>query len=118
MRPLLGESPAAIKAMAHITGGGITDNLPRVLPDGLGAEVALESWEVPPIFQWLQRAGGVPQEEMFRTFNMGIGLILIVAPGDADRVLVTLRESNEAGARIVGVVRPAAGPRVRYTSGV
>ena len=68
----------AISAMAHITGGGITENLPRVLPKGTGAIVEIGSWPVLPIFEHLQKIGNVPQEEMLRTFNMGIGMILVV----------------------------------------
>ncbi len=64
--------------MAHITGGGITENLPRVLPKGTGAIVEINSWPVPPIFEHLQKIGNVPQDEMLRTFNMGIGMILVV----------------------------------------
>ena len=66
-----------IKGMAHITGGGITENLPRMLPDGRGFRLDRQSWTVPPLFQWLQRAGGVADAEMFRAFNMGVGLILV-----------------------------------------
>ena len=68
----------AVSAMAHITGGGITENLPRVLPKGTGAIVEINSWPVPPIFEHLQRIGNVPQDEMLRTFNMGIGMVLVV----------------------------------------
>jgi phosphoribosylformylglycinamidine cyclo-ligase len=94
IKPLL--ESRAIKGMAHITGGGITDNLPRVLPDGRGFALDRSSWTIPPIFQWLQRAGGVPEAEMFRAFNMGVGLILVAAPEDADRLLAALREAGEA----------------------
>ncbi len=94
IRPLL--ETRAIKGMAHITGGGITDNLPRVLPDGRGFALDRSSWTIPPVFQWLQRAGGVPEAEMFRAFNMGVGLILVAAPADADRLLTALREAGEA----------------------
>ena len=111
VRPLL--PSGAIKAMAHITGGGITDNLPRVLPQGTGAFVRLGSWDVPPIFQWLQRAGHVPQEDMLRTFNMGVGLILAVAAPDADRVMAALRDAGEPGARVIGEIAAGDG-RVRY----
>ena len=68
----------AVSAMAHITGGGITENLPRVLPKGTGAIVEMHSWPVPPLFQHLQSIGNVPQDEMLRTFNMGIGMVLVV----------------------------------------
>jgi len=84
-----------IKGMAHITGGGITENLPRVLPAGLGFALDRSSWTVPPLFTWLQRAGGVADDEMFRAFNMGVGLILVVAATHADGVLRSLRESGE-----------------------
>lgn len=67
-----------LSAMAHITGGGITENLPRVLPKGTGALVEINSWPIPPLFHHLQKLGNVPQEEMLRTFNMGIGMVLVV----------------------------------------
>jgi len=77
IRPLLGSG--RIKGMAHITGGGITENLPRILPAGTSARVNLSSWSVPAVFQWLQKKGGVPAEDMMRTFNMGVGLIVVAA---------------------------------------
>src|SRR4029450_7386839 len=73
IRPLL--DGGRMKGMAHITGGGITDNLPRILPHGTAATVDAASWNVPPLFRWLQSSGHVPPEDMMRTFNMGIGLI-------------------------------------------
>jgi len=72
-----------IKGMAHITGGGITENLPRTLPDGCGFSLDRQSWAIPPLFAWLQRAGQLDDAEMFRTFNMGVGLILVCAPAHA-----------------------------------
>jgi phosphoribosylformylglycinamidine cyclo-ligase len=100
-----------IKGMAHITGGGITENLPRVLPDGLGAVVDVESWPVPPIFTWLQQAGRIPDEEMRRTFNMGVGLVLVCATADADAVCRAIDPVIEP--RVIGCVE--RGPReVRY----
>ena len=110
VRPLLGD--LVIKGMAHITGGGITDNLPRVLPGGCEARVRLGSWNVPPLFGWLQRAGSVPEEDMLRTFNMGIGLILVVAAGDAVGVVERLRAVGESPA-VIGDIAPGA-PSVRY----
>ena len=68
----------AIKGMAHITGGGITDNLPRVLPEGTAAEIDRRAWTVPPLFDWLVSAGDVPLEDAYRTFNMGMGLLVVV----------------------------------------
>jgi phosphoribosylformylglycinamidine cyclo-ligase len=71
-----------VRALAHITGGGFPGNIPRVLPQGLGARLRRGSWEVPPLFRLIQKAGDVADEEMERTFNMGIGMVLVVAPGD------------------------------------
>ncbi|MGI9626637.1 MAG: AIR synthase-related protein, partial [Longimicrobiales bacterium] len=79
--PLLDES--LVRAMAHITGGGIEGNLPRVLPEGLGARIDTGTWEIPPVFQTLAKAGGVEAGEMFRVFNMGVGRIVVVRPEDA-----------------------------------
>src|SRR5206468_3940751 len=98
-----------IKGMAHITGGGITDNLPRVLPEGTDARVRPDAWPVPAIFRWLQAAGGVPQEDMLRTFNMGIGLILVVAPAHADATLAALAAAGEAGAVRIGEIAAGRG---------
>jgi len=111
VRPLLEQ--ARIKAMAHITGGGITDNLPRVLPDTIDARIDTRAWQVPPVFQWLQRSGGVPVEDMRRTFNMGIGLILIVGRDDADAVLSAVASAGEHHARAIGEL-VAGEKRVRY----
>ncbi|MEP6633987.1 MAG: phosphoribosylformylglycinamidine cyclo-ligase, partial [Luteimonas sp.] len=69
-----------IHAMAHITGGGITENIIRVVPDGLGLDIATSAWKMPPVFDWLQREGTVAREEMWRTFNCGIGFVMIAAP--------------------------------------
>jgi phosphoribosylformylglycinamidine cyclo-ligase len=115
IRPLL--HTGRLKAMAHITGGGITDNLPRVLPRGTEAVIRLGSWDVPTIFRWLERAGAVPQEDMLRTFNMGIGLILVVAAADADAVIAALRAGGESDVRLIGTIASAAegqAPFVRY----
>jgi phosphoribosylformylglycinamidine cyclo-ligase len=95
----------AIKGMAHITGGGITDNLPRVLPPGTAGRVDRASWEVPPLFQWLQRSGDVPYQDMMRTFNMGIGLILVCAPAVVDAVLEDLRTRHESPVVIGEIVQ-------------
>jgi phosphoribosylformylglycinamidine cyclo-ligase len=108
VKPLL-DGPIAIKGMAHITGGGITDNLPRVLPEGTDARVRLGAWEVPAIFRWLQAAGAVPLEDMLRSFNMGIGLILVVSPADAGAVLRALAAAGEPGAVRVGEIAAGRG---------
>jgi phosphoribosylformylglycinamidine cyclo-ligase len=107
IRPLL--PSGTIKGMAHITGGGITENLPRILPAKTQAVVDRSAWRVPAIFEWLQQAGDVPSDDMLRTFNMGIGLILAVAANDASRVLNDLRAAGENGAAAVGVVRSGDG---------
>jgi phosphoribosylformylglycinamidine cyclo-ligase len=97
----------AIKGMAHITGGGITDNLPRVLPQGMAARIDRASWEVPALFQWLQRGGDVPMEDMFRTFNMGIGLILVIPPALVDPVMDDLRARGEMPL-VIGEIIPGS----------
>jgi phosphoribosylformylglycinamidine cyclo-ligase len=111
LRPLL--QNGHLRALAHVTGGGITDNLPRVLPEHLDAHVDRTSWELPNLFRVLGREGRVEQEEMFRSFNMGVGMIAIVAPADADGVLDALREGGE-DPWIVGSVVAGQG-RVRYS---
>lgn len=78
-----------IKAMAHITGGGLPENLPRVLPEGIGAKVDLSAWERPAVFEWLQKAGGIAERELLRTFNCGIGMVLVVSAHEADRLELT-----------------------------
>ena len=92
--PLLDRFPAPIKAMAHLTGGG-TDNIPRVLPSGVGVEIDTKAWTVPPLFRLIQSAGGVSEAEMFRVFNMGIGFVLIAASEDAEAVMGRLRDAGE-----------------------
>jgi phosphoribosylformylglycinamidine cyclo-ligase len=107
LRPLL--ASGVIAGMAHITGGGITDNLPRILPDGVGARIETSAWDVPPVFRWLERAGEVPVADMYRTFNMGIGLILVVSRQDADSVLSHLREARVIGELEAGEKRVVYG---------
>jgi phosphoribosylformylglycinamidine cyclo-ligase len=86
-----------IKGMAHITGGGITENVPRVLPEGLALSLDRNSWRVPPIFTWLQRAGQLDDAEMFRAFNMGVGLVLVASASHADDLLTALPSSWRLG---------------------
>ena len=81
--------------MAHITGGGITENLPRILPRGMDAVVDLASWTVPPLFEHLQQLGSVTQEEMYRTFNMGIGLIAVIQADKVKKAKAVLNRANE-----------------------
>ena len=104
-----------IKGMAHITGGGITDNLPRILPAGLGAEVHLDSWEVPPVFSFLQQAGNVEESEMLRTFNMGIGFITVIAAAEQERAISALEQIGEPYYIIGSVIEKADEPKVVYT---
>jgi phosphoribosylformylglycinamidine cyclo-ligase len=94
MLALLAELP--VKGMAHITGGGLTENLPRVLPQAVKAVIDAKTWQRPPLFQWLQNAGNVAESEMCRVFNCGIGLCVVVAPQDAGRALALLRAAGEA----------------------
>jgi phosphoribosylformylglycinamidine cyclo-ligase len=102
IKPLL--PSGAIKGMAHITGGGITDNLPRILPEGTSAVIDRSAWEVPPIFQWLQRTGDVPDDDMLRTFNMGIGLIVACEDAQVDGLIADLARAGEAAAVRIGRV--------------
>jgi phosphoribosylformylglycinamidine cyclo-ligase len=102
-----------VKGLAHITGGGITENLPRTLPEGCAAEVDLAAWRVPPIFRLIQERGGVVLDEMLRAFNMGIGLVVVCGANDAERVLNVLSTHGEPNAVRLGSI--VAGTReVRY----
>jgi phosphoribosylformylglycinamidine cyclo-ligase len=97
VKPLLKaiRETAGIKALAHITGGGFPDNIPRVLPDHLAAEIDLDSIPVPPVFSWLAKTGGVEPHEMLRTFNCGVGMIAVVAPENVDAVTAALSAEGE-----------------------
>jgi phosphoribosylformylglycinamidine cyclo-ligase len=97
-----------IKGIAHITGGGLIDNVPRVLPGGVAARFNWGSWPVPPVFDLIQREGSVPQDDMLRTFNMGLGMVLVVAPDAAPEVRALIPEAIPAGA----VVPRDSGPAV------
>ena len=98
-----------VKALAHITGGGLVDNVPRVLPDALQADIDGASWKLPPVFAWLMKQGGVPLDDMIRTFNCGIGMIAVVAPDAEARVTKVLRDHGETIHRIGSIVPRAAG---------
>jgi phosphoribosylformylglycinamidine cyclo-ligase len=89
-----------VKGFAHITGGGITENLPRALPDGLDAEVDLESWTPQAVFRWLAQAGGIPAAEMLRTFNCGIGLVAVVAESNAGHVIDAFQTCGDKAVRL------------------
>ena len=97
VKPLLKaiRDTGALKALAHITGGGFPENIPRVLPKHLAAEIDLDSVAVPPVFSWLAKTGGVAQNEMLRTFNCGIGMIVVVAASDVERVTAVLAGEGE-----------------------
>lgn len=103
-----------IKGLCHITGGGITENLPRVLPEGIGAEIDLTSWHLPNIFDWLQRTGNVPAEEMLRTFNCGIGMVAVVAANDMLMAREALEKAGET-VYIIGELMPHTGQGERVT---
>jgi phosphoribosylformylglycinamidine cyclo-ligase len=92
-----------VKGMAHITGGGLTENTHRMFPEGLAARIEASRWPRPPIFDWLQQEGNVATEEMHRVFNCGIGLIIVVAPGDTASALARLTACGES-ARVIGSV--------------
>jgi phosphoribosylformylglycinamidine cyclo-ligase len=111
VKPLLAAlaEGGAIKALAHITGGGLTENLPRVLPDGVVATIDLDAVAVPPVFGWLQAAADLPQSEMLRTFNCGIGMVAVVEATRADRVQALLGELGER-VRPIGRLERGAGP--------
>ncbi|MEZ5533045.1 MAG: phosphoribosylformylglycinamidine cyclo-ligase [Steroidobacteraceae bacterium] len=93
-----------VHGLAHITGGGLTDNIPRTLPDGLEVALSRRAWHRDPLFDWLQRTGKLPDAEMHRTFNCGIGMVVIVAPGDTEAALALLRDHGET-ATVIGSVR-------------
>ncbi|MHB9118342.1 MAG: phosphoribosylformylglycinamidine cyclo-ligase [Burkholderiales bacterium] len=96
-----------VKGMAHITGGGLLENVPRVLPEGLTAVIRKSAWEMPPLFRWLQQEGNVAEKEMHRTFNCGIGMAVIVAAEHAEAAMAHLQASGETVWRI-GTVEPRA----------
>ncbi|MEL6702034.1 MAG: phosphoribosylformylglycinamidine cyclo-ligase, partial [Pseudomonadota bacterium] len=96
VKPVLAAMAAGqVTGLAHITGGGLTENLPRLLPDGLGVTVDLDAWTLPPVFGWLSEVGGISQDDMLLTFNSGIGMVVAVRPEDADTVAATLRDAGE-----------------------
>jgi phosphoribosylformylglycinamidine cyclo-ligase len=94
-----------VHALAHITGGGLTENLPRILPEGLGAEIDLTAWDLPGVFAWLAETGGMAQVELLKTFNSGIGMVLVVAPDRAEALSEALNSAGETVFRIGRVVR-------------
>jgi phosphoribosylformylglycinamidine cyclo-ligase len=106
----------AVKALAHITGGGFPDNIPRVLPKSVGARIDISRIPVPPVFQWLAKTGGIAEKEMLRTFNCGIGMIVVVEARAADKVAAILKREGESVVHLGELVAAAKGkPRVTYT---
>ena len=97
-----------IRGLAHITGGGLLENLPRVLPAGVSARIRRDSWHVPALFRVLQGEGGVAEEEMYRAFNMGVGMVAVVAADEADGLLHALHEAGEE-AWLAGEIVPGEG---------
>lgn len=97
-----------LHGLAHVTGGGMTDNLPRMLPKATHAAIRVGAWEIPPIFHWLQEKGEVESEEMFRVFNMGVGMVAAVAPDSLKEVLAALRTAGLKGS-LIGSVRKGRG---------
>ncbi|HEX9555106.1 MAG TPA: AIR synthase-related protein, partial [Reyranella sp.] len=108
VKPLLSaiRATGAVKGLAHITGGGLPGNVPRCLPDGTRARLDARRWSMPAVFRWLRELGRVPTEDMLRTFNCGLGMIVVVAHADAARVAKVLAEAGESVCE-VGVIEPA-----------
>ena len=93
-----------VRGLAHITGGGLTENLPRVLPEGLGAEIDLNTWALPPVFGWLAAEGGIAEAEMLKTFNAGIGMAVIVSPEAEGTIRASLVDNGQSVSRIGTVI--------------
>ncbi|HET7833833.1 MAG TPA: phosphoribosylformylglycinamidine cyclo-ligase [Gallionella sp.] len=109
VKPLLALMQSiTVKGMAHITGGGLLENIPRVLPENVVAQLDGKAWQTPKLFDWLQQMGGVEQQEMYRTFNCGIGMVVIVSRNDADAALAQLNAAGET-ATIIGAIRARVG---------
>ncbi|MDD2700333.1 MAG: phosphoribosylformylglycinamidine cyclo-ligase [Sideroxydans sp.] len=109
VKPLLSlMQTITVKGMAHITGGGITENVPRVLPANVVADIDATTWQMPKLFEWLREGGNVEAQEMFRTFNCGIGMVVIVDAADADAAIKQLQEAGETVSRI-GTIRTRNG---------
>ncbi len=115
VRPALAAVRAGgVHALAHITGGGLTENLPRVLPEGMGATISLDAWTLPPVFAWMAETGGMAQAEMLKTFNCGIGMIAVVAPDRAADLTALLAEQGET---VIPLGHVTGTPGVSYSGG-
>jgi len=104
-----------IHAMAHVTGGALVEKIIRVVPEPLGLEIDTSAWPLPPVFEWLQREGNVPREEMWRTFNCGIGFVLMVAPGDVAAIGADLDRLGLPHWQVGQVTAGGAGERLRIS---
>jgi len=110
LRTVLNHQPSFIKALVHLTGGGFLENIPRILPDGVGVQIRLGSWPVPPLFRLIQVRGGVSEQEMYRVFNMGIGMLAVVAADQAAVLQAAIPEETwlvgelVAGRKVVSLV--------------
>ena len=109
---LAAKRAGGLHALAHITGGGLSENLPRVLPEGCGAEIDLDAWELPGVFRWLMAEGGMTEPEMLKTFNCGLGMIAVVEPARATKIADLLAGAGEA-VRIIGRVTEGQGVAYR-----
>ena len=109
--------PDGVRALAHITGGGLPENLPRVLPEPLAARIDRTSWTVDPVFGWLAEKGGIADAELLRTFNCGIGMAIVASEAKADEIVATLSEAGETVYRI-GRIEPRAGDAVVFADSI
>ena len=121
-KPIAGVLEAApVKGMAHVTGGGLIENVPRMLPEGCAANIDLDGWKRPAVFDWLQQAGNIRESEMLRTFNCGIGFVLCVAPEFEDEALESLTAAGESalpiGRVVTATTRPQAGHLITSADG-
>jgi phosphoribosylformylglycinamidine cyclo-ligase len=115
VKPLLAaiRDTHGVKALAHVTGGGLVENVPRVLPSVFAAEIDLDAIEVPPVFGWLARTGDIAEREMLRTFNCGVGMVAVVAAGQAAQVAAVLARQGEK-VTSVGRIVPRHGEAVQF----
>jgi len=119
VKPLLAlAEQVQIRALAHITGGGLSENVPRVLPDGVDAVIDLAAWQRPDVFRWLQAQGNVEESELLRTFNCGIGMVLCVAAEDATKAAAFLTDQGENVFHIGYIEASPGAPRVRFENAV
>ena len=111
LMPLI-KQVGTIKGMAHITGGGLTENIPRVLPDGIGVRLDMGKWVKPPVFSWLKKTADIDPAEMVRTLNCGIGMVIIADPSQTDKILSQIAAAGETASVIGAAVADSAGERV------